>query len=137
MQNKVLADLFMIAGLFVVSIPMWAHHGALRWDTKQSATISGQVREFDWQNPHPLLLLDVKNDKGIIETWAIEFHPPNAMARALGWNRNTFKAGDQITIYGNPERSGQPLSNGFKSLRPVKVTFSGDREAIVDPPGGR
>ena len=112
-----------------------AHHGASRWDTDAWGTISGTVKEFDWQNPHPLLLLDVKTDKGALETWAVEFHPPNVMSRGLGWSHNTFKPGDQVTIYGHPEKKSVPIVNGMKSLRPVKVTMPGGQQLTVDPPG--
>jgi Family of unknown function (DUF6152) len=81
------------------------------------------------------LLVDVKNDKGVVETWAVEFHPPNVMNRGLGWTHNTFKPGDQVTIYGHPEKKSVPLVNGMKSLRPVKVTMASGQEVTVDPPG--
>jgi len=53
------------------------------------------VKEFDWQNPHPLLLLDVKSDKGAVETWAVEFHRRTLWPGALGWTHNTFKPGSR------------------------------------------
>jgi len=135
-MKKMMATIFpMILGLVAFSVPALAHHGAARWNTDDWATISGDVKEFDWQNPHPLLLVLVKNDKGALETWAVEFHPPNVMARGLGWTHNTFKPGDQVTIYGHPEKKGLPIINGMKSLRPVKVTFPSGQVVTVDPPG--
>ena len=135
MRKRIFAMFAMIVGCLAISNPLFAHHGASRWDTDAWGTISGQVKEFDWQNPHPLLLIEVKNDKGAAETWAVEFHPPNVMNRGLGWTHNTFKAGDQVTIYGHPEKKSVPLVNGMKSLRPVKVTMPGGQEVTVDPPG--
>jgi hypothetical protein len=82
-----------------------------------------------------LLLVDVKNDKGEVETWAVEFHPPNVMSRGVGWNHSTFKPGDQVTINGHPEKKSVPIVNGMKSLRPVKVTMPGGQVVTVDPPG--
>jgi len=113
----------------------FAHHGASRWDTDSWGTISGTVKRFDWQNPHPLLLVDVKNENGEMETWAVEFHPPNVMNRGVGWNHSTFKPGDQVTIYGHPEKKSVPIVNGMKSLRPVKVTMPTGQVVTVDPPG--
>ena len=135
MKSRVLAIFPVLVGLLAISGPVFAHHGAARWNTDEWATISGLVKEFDWQNPHPLLLLDVKNEKGGVETWAVEFHPPNVMARGVGWTHNTFKAGDPVTIYGHPEKKGLPIINGMKSLRPVKVTFPSGQVVTVDPPG--
>jgi len=135
-MKKMMATVFpVILGLVAFSVPALAHHRAARWNTDDWATISGDVKEFDWQNPHPLLLVVVKNDKGATETWAVEFHPPNVMARGLGWTHNTFKPSDQVTIYGHPEKKGLPIVNGMKSLRPVKVTFPSGQVVTVDPPG--
>ncbi len=135
MRLRVLATLLVIFGCGLASKVTLAHHGASRWDVDAWGTIAGTVKEFDWQNPHPLLLLEVKNDKGEMETWAVEFHPPNVMSRGVGWNHSTFKAGDQVTIYGHPEKKGVPVVNGMKSIRPVKVTMPSGQVVTVDPPG--
>ncbi len=135
MKHKTLAILLVVFGSGFISTGVFAHHGASRWDVDAWGTITGTVKQFDWQNPHPLLLLDVKNDKGDVETWAVEFHPPNVMSRGVGWNHSTFKPGDQLTIYGHPEKKSVPMVNGMKSLRPVKVTMPGGQVVTVDPPG--
>lgn len=135
MTRKTSALALIVLGSLFAANGAQAHHGASRWDVDAWGTITGTVKEFDWQNPHPLLLLDVKNDKGDVETWAVEFHPPNVMSRGVGWSHNTFKVGDQVTIYGHPEKQSVPLVNGMKSLRPVKVTMPGGKVVTVDPPG--
>ena len=135
MKRKLSSIVLLVIGSLAFSTAVLAHHGASRWDTNAWGTIIGAVKEFDWQNPHPLLLLDVKNEKGEVETWAVEFHPPNVMSRGIGWNHNTFKPGDQITIYGHPEQKSIGAVNGMKSLRPVKVTMPGGQVVSVDPPG--
>jgi hypothetical protein len=135
MKHKTLAILLLVFCCGFLSRAVFAHHGASRWDTDAWGTITGTVKSFDWQNPHPLLLVDVKDDKGAVETWAVEFHPPNVMSRGVGWNHSTFKPGDPVTIYGHPEKRSVPIVNGMKSLRPVKVTMPGGQVVTVDPPG--
>jgi hypothetical protein len=135
MKQKIFALALFLAAGCLFSSGIFAHHGASRWDTDAWGTISGTVKSFDWQNPHPLLLLYVKDDRGETETWAVEFHPPNVMNRGLGWGHSTFKPGDQVTIYGHPEKKSVPMVNGMKSLRPVKVTMPGGQVVTVDPPG--
>ena len=136
MTRKTLTLVLVLLGSCFVSTRVLAHHGASRWDTDSWGTISGTVKRFDWQNPHPLLLVDVKNaENGEAETWAVEFHPPNVMSRGVGWNHSTFKPGDQVTIYGHPEKKSVPMVNGMKSLRPVKVTMPSGQVVTVDPPG--
>jgi Family of unknown function (DUF6152) len=135
MKRETRALLLMLLGSCFGSAGVVAHHGASRWDTDAWGTISGTVKRFDWQNPHPLLLVDAKNENGEVETWAVEFHPPNVMSRGVGWNHNTFKPGEQVTIYGHPEKKGVPIVNGMKSIRPVKVTMPTGQVVTVDPPG--
>src|SRR3981189_2551297 len=137
MMSRGLAIFSVVVGLLAISGPVFAHHGAARWNTDEWATISGLVKEFDWQNPHPLLLLDVKSDKGAVETWAVEFHPPNVMARGVGWTHDTFTPGEPTTIYGHPEKKGLPIINGMRSLRPVKVTFPRSRLRATSTAGCR
>ena len=84
MKFQSIAILFVLCVCSLLPSAVFAHHGASRWDVDSWGTITGTVKEFDWQNPHPLLLLDVKNDKGEMETWAVEFHPPNVMSRGVG-----------------------------------------------------
>jgi hypothetical protein len=135
MKPRIFALVLLLLGGGFVSAEAFAHHGASRWDTDAWGTISGTVKRFDWQNPHPLLLVDVKNESGEAETWAVEFHPPNVMSRGVGWNHSTFKPGDPVTIYGHPEKKSVPIVNGMKSLRPVKVTMPSGQVVTVDPPG--
>jgi hypothetical protein len=137
MKKKLLPLLSSTVALFALSVSLFAHHGATRWERDKWATISGEVKQFDWLNPHPVLLLNVKNAEGNVEIWEIGFHPPGVMNRGLGWTRKTFLPGDQVKIYGHPEKPGLALPSGYKSLRPVKVTFSDGREHIVDPPGAK
>jgi hypothetical protein len=135
MKPRIFALVLLLLGSGFAATGAFAHHGASRWDTDAWGTISGTVKRFDWQNPHPLLLVDVKTENGEAETWAVEFHPPNVMSRGVGWNHTTFKPGDQVTIYGHPEKKSVPIVNGMKSLRPVKVTMPGGQVVTVDPPG--
>ena len=121
--------------MITASVALFAHHGATRWEREKTTTISGEVKQFDWLNPHPVLLLNVKNAEGNVEVWEIEFHPPGVMNRSLGWTRKTFQPGDQVKVFGHPEKPGVALPSGYKSLRPVKVTFSNGQVHTVDPPG--
>jgi hypothetical protein len=127
MRNKVLCVLAAMAFLLVAAVPVFAHHLATGYYHHENwATITGTVKEFRYYNPHPLLLLDVKDDKGNIDTWRIEFNAPSKMTRQFGWSRETFKAGDPVTVYGHPYDGGQ------KVMAPSKVTRSGGKVDQVD-----
>ena len=99
---------FAAAALFMVSRPMLAHHSMAIYDQTREVTLTGTVTEFRLTNPHMQLLFDVKSDQGSVEHWSsIGDNPVNL--RRKGWNRNTIKPNDQISITGHPAKDGRPL----------------------------
>jgi hypothetical protein len=118
-----------IVGLLATAVPAFAHHGRATYDETKSATIMGTVSAFQFSNPHAQLVLDVKGDKGKIETWVGEGTSPNMLVRE-GWDRKTIKPGDQITATGHPAR------NGTNSMRIEKIVLPNGRELTFEGPGG-
>jgi hypothetical protein len=119
------------AGLLMICISAFAHHGTGTYDSTKSVTLSGVVTEFAFTNPHAALYFDVKDSGGKAVNWAIEMNSPGVLRRA-GWTKNTFKAGDQITITVRPARAGTPVGL-INRAQPVivngKQVLSGDRTA--------
>ena len=113
-----------IGGVLIGSVPTVAHHASGGLYTQEEKTITGTVKAFRFVNPHPVLLLDVKNGKGVVETWTLQVHAATRMARMFNWNRGTFKFGDTITILGNPAHKG-------RIFRPIYVTFPDGRKEGV------
>jgi hypothetical protein len=107
--------------LLTVVGPMFAHHGSAAYDTTQETTVKGTVTDFQFVNPHTLIFFDVKNDKGVVEHWQAEAMSPNQLTRD-GWNKNTLKPGDQITI------TGYRAKNGSNILRFRKMALSNGQE---------
>jgi hypothetical protein len=95
--------------LLIVSAPLLAHHGEANYDTDKVVAVKGTVTEFEFINPHTLISLDVKNDKGEIEKWNCEARSPGMLVRAGGWDKTTLKVGDVITVYGYRARNGATL----------------------------
>jgi hypothetical protein len=92
-------------GLVMLCSPALAHHGAVGYDyAGPRKTLKGTVEQFSWQNPHTLLLLDVKDDKGNVVVWTMELNNPGNLVE-LGWNHNSLKPGDEITVTFNPAKS--------------------------------
>jgi len=108
MNLKLGTSIFWIAGLLAVGGPMWAHHGNSAYDEEHWITISGTVTEFVWSNPHVYVLFDVKDAAGNVVHWAGEMNSPGVLKNA-GWNKNTLKAGDQITATLRPNKFGTPV----------------------------
>ena len=98
MKSSVSTFFALVLGLLAVSTPIFAHHGASAYDTKKLTTLKGTVTDFQFMNPHSELFLDVKDaSTGKVEKWSAEAASMTTMSR-LGWSRNLFKPGDQITV---------------------------------------
>ena len=114
--------LLLAVAVLLVSAPLPAHHGETNYDTEKLVTVKATVTDFQFINPHTLILLDVKNDKGEIEKWTCEARSPAMLVRNGGWNKNTLKPGDAITA------SGFRAKNGTKILRLKKIVLADGRE---------
>jgi hypothetical protein len=100
-----------VVGLaFVVSLsmPLLAHHGSAAFDTGNKVVLKGTVKEWVYSNPHCLLRLDVMGDDGKVVSWVAEGQAPNVIFPA-GYRKDSFKAGDQVTITVEPVKNGATL----------------------------
>jgi Family of unknown function (DUF6152) len=97
-----------LLGFLVVSIPLFAHHGAAAYDTTKKITLKATVTEWFWANPHCFLKFDAKDDKGNVVHWAVEASNPADMVN-LGWSKESFKPGDEVTVTFEPVKNGQPI----------------------------
>ncbi|MGA7796504.1 MAG: DUF6152 family protein [Candidatus Acidiferrales bacterium] len=102
----------------LVSAPLQAHHGEANYDTDKVVSVKGTVSDFEFINPHTLITLDVKNDKGEIEKWDCEMRSPTMLVRVGGWDKNTLKPGDVITVFGFRAK------NGTTVMRLQKLTLA-------------
>ena len=99
------------AFLFVLATrPAGAHHSHSMFDTSQEVTVTGTVTVFSYRNPHVFLHVDVKDDKGVVTSWAIEMSNIGNM-QTRGIHRSTFKVGDVVTVKINPLKDGRPGGN--------------------------
>lgn len=99
-MDKKLVRFLLLIGLFAsVPFSIDAHHGTgISYNlTVLPVTAKATVTEFKWANPHAAIFIDIKNEQGVVEKWAIEGNSPFNWSR-LGFGRNTLKAGDEITI---------------------------------------
>lgn len=104
-RNKLIT---IFLGLIAVSVPLFGHHGAAAYDTTKKITVKATVTEWFWANPHCFLRFDTTNDKGDVVHWATEASNPSDMVN-LGWSKQTFKPGDQVTVTFIPVRNGQRI----------------------------
>lgn len=88
-----------LIALLAVCSSAFAHHGAAAYDMSKPVVLKDAVvTKFAWINPHPLILVDWKDDKGNVQHWTTEMGSTPA-SQLIGWTRDTLKPGDKITIY--------------------------------------
>ncbi len=93
------------AGLAFMGAPASAHHGQAGYNNKTPVTVTGTVTEFKFFNPHCIVSLDVKDEKGQVQRWQGELTSPNHLIHA-GWNAESLKPGDKVTLTGWRAKSG-------------------------------
>lgn len=108
MKAKVLILVPAIAGFLALSSVSWAHHASRQVYEGKSITLMGVVTDYEWANPHSVLSVAVKDDKGKVEEWHAEILPPTEMLRA-GWNKESVRPGDEVTLTGRPGRYAQHI----------------------------
>ena len=59
-------------------------------------------------DPHCLLTLEVTGDDGKVVQWVVETQAPNVVF-PVGYRKDSFKAGDQVTIIVEPVKNGRPI----------------------------
>lgn len=101
-----------------------AHHPfSVHYDATKSGMITGKIAAVQWTNPHVVLALDVESD-GRTERWMIEGYPPNTLRRQ-GWDKDSLRVGDRITVSGWPARDAN-----LKIFSGHEVTFEDGSKRI-------
>ena len=129
MTSEQITRFALTISIFLISIPLWAHHGASEYDMTKIVTMRATVTELQYVNPHTLLTFTVKDDSGKAIEWQGELPSPNLLSRR-GWSRSTLKPGDQVTVIGAPAR------NGERGMQVKKLVFPDGHElpGTVLPP---
>lgn len=101
-----------IVTLGVYAVPAVAHHSFAMFDAAKTVTLEGSVKEFQWTNPHAWIMLNVANQQGRADVWAIELNGPSGLARD-GWKPKTLTPGMSVAVMIHPLRDG---TNGGQFL---------------------
>jgi hypothetical protein len=81
-----------------------AHHSiASAYDSKQRITVEGRVTAFEFVNPHPLLIIEVTADGGVLEEWRLEMDNRSELVD-IGIDAETFAPGDRVVASGSAAR---------------------------------
>jgi hypothetical protein len=112
-----------------------AHHSfSAEYDRDKPITLTGTVTKLEWTNPHARIYVDVKDDGGNLVNWDFELGPPNGLMRQ-GWNRNSLKAGQVVTINGFRSKDESHVANARSVFLPDgRQVFAGS-SFDTDTPG--
>jgi len=108
MRRKALCFPVVTVVAFLVSSPIFAHHGVAHYDMKKTIVLTGTLTAFDWGNPHCLVHMDVMDETGHFRHWTLEMASTFAMSKR-GWGKDTLKRGDQVIAETHPAQNGTPL----------------------------
>ena len=137
MRNRFTAISVAVVSLFVVSAPLFAHHGNAAYDTDKRITLKGTVTDWLWSNPHCLVQLDVTNDSGQVARWVLETENPSSMIRT-GWTKDSMKVGDQVTATVVQVKDGRPIGRIVDVVLPSGEKLKGravaEAKAPAEPP---
>ena|SRR5215469_11647699 len=84
---------------WAISVASAHHNFSVHYDENKFGTLTGKIAAVQWTNPHVVLALDVKAADGKTQRWMIEGYPPSTLFRQ-GWQKDSLRIGDQITISG-------------------------------------
>jgi hypothetical protein len=119
-MKTVFAPVCLTIALMAGAAPLSAHHS---WPVNMSqlVTVKGTVVDFAWENPHPMITLEVRTDDGKMEKWLVGGPAINRM-EANGWTKTSVKPGDVLTGL------GYQFTDGQKILRLERVVFADGKE---------
>jgi hypothetical protein len=122
------------AGALLSSVSASAHHSfAAEFDRAMPITVTGTVTKVEWMNPHARFYIDAKDDAGTTVNWDFELASPNGLMRR-GWNRNSMKIGDIVTVTGHRAKNNPLVGNASTvTLADGKRLFAGS--SIENEPG--
>ena len=102
--------------LSLVSLSSMAHHSGSMFEEKNTITLTGVIKEFQYTNPHSWLIIDVTGDDGKVTTWGFEAEGPSTLLRA-GIKKSDFTPGTTITMTARPMRDGRPAGYWVSAVR--------------------
>ena len=99
--------MFIIPMALLLAGTLSAHHSfSATYDTGKTVIVEGKVIQFLLRNPHSFLHIEVKDKGGKVEVWNIEWA---AAGQLNGTIAASIKAGDLVTVNGNPARDPADL----------------------------
>ena len=124
MKNTLFRSFVFAGAVFLLTVPVVAHHGdAGRYD-ETPFIITGTLVEIKLTNPHSILVFDAADPTGKVVRWQAEMGGGQQLVRQFGWNKDMPKIGDKITLNGRKVKNGAPYMNMTEKAQ-IILTDSG------------
>ena len=127
MAGKPMTAAMAAAGSILLATGSQAHHSvAVGFDMERRITVTGQIVDMEWINPHARMFFEVEDENGEAQTWIISFTSANNLFRR-GWRSTHLPVGATITVSGFPARDGSnELYAGETRLADGTTLFGGN-----------
>jgi hypothetical protein len=102
--------------------PAQAHHSFAMFDADQTMTVTGTVKSYAFRMPHVWFFVVAAVPGGGQEEWGCEMSSPNLAVRK-GWNIDSLKVGDKVTVTMHPMRDGAKAGSVVKVIMPDGATM--------------
>ena len=128
MRLKALA---LCAPILFAAPPVLAHHSFTAFDLRKALMVTGEVKKFEWTNPHARIDLLALDENGKPQEYEFEMPSLSQDARA-GWRKDSVKVGDVLTVQYHPYKKigsyggmlvGAILPDGAKLGPPPRDEF--------------
>jgi hypothetical protein len=104
--------------LLVTAAPLMAHHAiSAIYDSSKRVTVEGAVREFQFVNPHPFLIITVSEGGKTLE-WRLEMDNRYELIDE-GMSADTLKRGDRVVASGSLSRTNPQALYVMRLDRPA------------------
>ena len=133
MQRRVF---LIVVASALLGVPTQAHHSiSAVYDDTQRVTIDGVVTQFQFVNPHPLIVMEVKDSAGNAQQWRLEMDTHRELAD-IGFTTDTLKPGERLVIIGS-RACRQPQSLYIRRLERPSDGFAyeqvGNSPRLITP----
>ena len=75
------------------------------FDRTKATNLSGNVKEYEWTNPHVWIHVMVPDAQGTPREWSFEMQSVQ-QDYAAGWRADSVKPGDKVSVEFHPLKDG-------------------------------
>ena len=107
MRCRFLVLVLAALGTVVAVLPARGHHSYAHYDLSALVEMEGTVRQVHWLFPHVTIYVEIEDEHGQVQMWAMGGSSPHGVEEA-GVSRDHVQPGDRIGVRCYPIKDGSP-----------------------------